>query len=354
MVHEINSEYPHKYDLLRNYIQIVMHEAMKMQPPETFYQPANASERISTLFLELLERQFPIDTPSQILKLKTANEFAVQLNIHTNTLNRALKESTGKTTTEWIAERMLKEAKALLQFSNWDVAQIAYSLGFEHSSNFIIFFKKQADSTPLQFRKEIGVANTQKESNYVTDDFWVVKGLVKAYHRDIDGKEHIMQFAMEDWWVTDYQAYFNQTKATLNVDCLEDTAVLCGHGTMWDFADNAELEKITADVYENGGVVGAVCHGPAGLVNVKLNNGKYLVDGKKINAFTNEEETAVKLETLFRFLLERKLIERGAKFEKSEPWQPHVTIDQRVITGQNPQSAKGVGEAILAELKKLK
>lgn len=66
-----------------------------------------------------------------------------------------------------------------------------------------------------------------QENNYVTDDFWVVKGLVKAYHRDIDGKEHIMQFAMEDWWVTDYQAYFNQTKATLNVDCLEDTEVLC-------------------------------------------------------------------------------------------------------------------------------
>ena len=155
MVHEINSEYTNKYDLLRNYIQIVMHEAMKMQPPETFYQPANASERISTLFLELLERQFPIDTPSQTLKLKTANEFAVQLNIHTNTLNRALKESTGKTTTEWIAERMLKEAKALLQFSNWDVAQIAYSLGFEHSSNFIIFFKKHKEVTPLQYRKEI-------------------------------------------------------------------------------------------------------------------------------------------------------------------------------------------------------
>lgn len=127
-----------------------------------------------------------------------------------------------------------------------------------------------------------------------------------------------------------------------------------GHGTMWDFADNVELAKITADIYENDGIVGAVCHGPAGLVNVKLNNGKYLVDGKKINAFTNEEETAVKLENVVPFLLERKLIERGAKFEKSEPWQPHVTIDQRVITGQNPQSAKGVGEAILAELKKLK
>lgn len=127
-----------------------------------------------------------------------------------------------------------------------------------------------------------------------------------------------------------------------------------GHGTMWDFADNTELAKITADVYENGGVVGAVCHGPAGLVNVKLNNGKYLVEGKKINAFTNEEETAVKLDKVVPFLLESKLIERGAKFEKSGLWQPHVTVDQRVVTGQNPQSAKGVGEAILTELKKLK
>lgn len=156
MMREIRSEYANKYDLLRSYVQIIMHEAMKMQPPETFYQPVNASERITTLFLELLERQFPIDAPSQTLQLKTANEFAGQLNVHTNTLNRALKESTGKTTTEWIAERITKEAKALLQFSNWDIAEIAFSLGFEHSSNFIIFFKKQTEVTPLQFRKEIG------------------------------------------------------------------------------------------------------------------------------------------------------------------------------------------------------
>lgn len=126
-----------------------------------------------------------------------------------------------------------------------------------------------------------------------------------------------------------------------------------GHGTMWDFADNTELAKITAKIYENGGVVGAVCHGPAGLVNVKLSNGKYLVDGKKINAFTNEEETAVKLDKVVPFLLESKLIERGAKFEKSGLWQPHITVDQRVVTGQNPQSAKGVGEAVLKVLNEL-
>lgn len=125
-----------------------------------------------------------------------------------------------------------------------------------------------------------------------------------------------------------------------------------GHGAMWDLADNQELAGIASKIYGNNGIVGAVCHGPAGLVNIKDANGKYLVDGKKINAFTNEEETAVKLEKVVPFLLESKLIERGAKFEKSGLWQPHVTADQRVVTGQNPQSAKGVGEAILKELKK--
>lgn len=125
-----------------------------------------------------------------------------------------------------------------------------------------------------------------------------------------------------------------------------------GHGAMWDFADNTELSAIASKIYENGGIVAGVCHGPAGLVNIKLSNGKYLVDGKNINAFTNEEESAVKLTDVVPFLLEDKLIERGAKFEKSGLWQNYVVTDQRVITGQNPQSAKSVGEAILKVLNK--
>nr|WP_315245085.1 helix-turn-helix transcriptional regulator [uncultured Flavobacterium sp.] len=155
MLREIESDYVEKYELIRNYMQILLHEAIKMQPPTTFYEVGNASERISNLFLELLERQFPLDSPNQIIKLKNANEFAIQLNIHTNTLNRALKETTGKTTTSWIAERIIKETKALLQYSNWDIAEIAYVLGFEHSSNFHIFFKKQLGITPLQFRNKL-------------------------------------------------------------------------------------------------------------------------------------------------------------------------------------------------------
>jgi len=125
-----------------------------------------------------------------------------------------------------------------------------------------------------------------------------------------------------------------------------------GHGAMWDFADNTELASIASKIYENGGIVAGVCHGPAGLVTIKLNNGKYLVDGKKISAFTNEEEAAVQLTDVVPFLLEDQLKEKGAKFEKSGMWQNHVVTDQRVITGQNPQSAKSVGKAILKELKK--
>jgi putative intracellular protease/amidase len=123
-----------------------------------------------------------------------------------------------------------------------------------------------------------------------------------------------------------------------------------GHGTMWDFADNKILADIAAKIYDNGGVVSAVCHGPAGLVNIKLSNGKYLVDGKRINAFTNEEEYAVKLENVVPFLLESKLIERGAKFEKTGLWEEKVVSDQRVVTGQNPASAKKVGEVTLKVL----
>lgn len=125
-----------------------------------------------------------------------------------------------------------------------------------------------------------------------------------------------------------------------------------GHGAMWDLPLNEDIAKITAEVYENNGVVAAVCHGPAGLVNVKLSNGNYLVEGKKINGFTNEEESIVKLTDVVPFLLEDKLTEHGGIFEKSEPWQVHVTVDQRVVTGQNPQSAKDVGEAIKELLKK--
>jgi putative intracellular protease/amidase len=126
-----------------------------------------------------------------------------------------------------------------------------------------------------------------------------------------------------------------------------------GHGTMWDFPDNLELAEITATIYDRGGIVGAVCHGSASLVNLQLSNGDYLVAGKKVSCFTNEEEAAVGLTDVVPFLLESKLIERGAIVEKAANFQKKVVISDRLITGQNPASAAGVGEAMVKLLKKL-
>ena len=171
----------------------------------------------------------------------------------------------------------------------------------------------------------------------------------------VDGFDLKDPINKEFWETPAARRKVEHTLKPSEVDASQYAAILYagGHGTMWDFADNKELAELARRIYEANGVVSAVCHGPAGLVNIKLSNGQYLVAGKQINGFTNEEEAAVKLDKVVPFLLESKLIERGARFEKSGLWEPHVTVDQRVVTGQNPQSATGVGEATLAELRKL-
>jgi putative intracellular protease/amidase len=123
-----------------------------------------------------------------------------------------------------------------------------------------------------------------------------------------------------------------------------------GHGTMWDFPNHEQLAQIAAAIYEQGGVVGAVCHGPAGLVNIKLSDGRGLVAGKTVASFTNEEEVAVSLAGVVPFLLESTLIERGATHTKAPNFQAHVEVSDRLVTGQNPASAKGVAEQTIALL----
>lgn len=124
-----------------------------------------------------------------------------------------------------------------------------------------------------------------------------------------------------------------------------------GHGTMWDFPENVELAQLAAKIYDQGGVVGAVCHGPAGLVNIKLSDDRYLVDGKIVSGFTNEEEAAVGLTDVVPFLLEEKLAERGATVEKAPNFQAKTVVSDRLVTGQNPASAMGVAEKMVALLK---
>jgi AraC-like DNA-binding protein len=153
MFAEIKSDYVHKYDVLRNLVFELLHFAMKTQPIAQFdKQQLNASQRISTLFLELLERQFPIDENHSCINLRSASDFASQLNVHVNHLNRALKDTTEKTTSQIIAERFIQEAKILLKHSPWNVSEISYALGFTEVTHFNNFFKKHVQLSPLKFR----------------------------------------------------------------------------------------------------------------------------------------------------------------------------------------------------------
>lgn len=153
MFEELDSDYQHKHDVLRTIVFDLMHFAMKMEPSShSKSQQINASQRISMMFQDLLERQFPIDDSHKNVKLRSASDFANQLNVHVNHLNRALKEATNKTTSELIADRLLKESKILLKHSQWDISEIGYSLGFSEPTHFSNFFKKHEDIPPSKFR----------------------------------------------------------------------------------------------------------------------------------------------------------------------------------------------------------
>lgn len=152
MKREIASDYEYKYDLLRNYVLEIIHYGQKLQPTTALHSNQNASARITSLFIELLERQFPIESPSQKLELRSAKEYAERLAIHVNHLNKVLKDNTGKTTTEMISSRIVLEAKILLKQTDWNISDIAYSLGFDEVAHFSNFFKKQTCVAPLTFR----------------------------------------------------------------------------------------------------------------------------------------------------------------------------------------------------------
>ncbi len=155
MFNEIESDYKYKYDVLRTLILDILHQAMKMQPAMSVRNhDSNASQRIAILFLELLERQFPIEDLQQRFQLRSASDYADQLAIHVNHLNKSLKEITGKSTSDIIAERVIQEAKMLLKNSHWNISEIAYSLGFNEVTHFINFFKKKLSLTPLKFRND--------------------------------------------------------------------------------------------------------------------------------------------------------------------------------------------------------
>ncbi len=150
------------------------------------------------------------------------------------------------------------------------------------------------------------------------------------------------------WADSGFRERVAHTQALREVDPGRYSAIFFagGHGAMWDFPVDAAVRRVTRAIYEAGGVVGAVCHGPAALVNVTLADGTPLVAGKRVAAFTDNEERAVQLDKVVPFLLASTLVERGALHQPAADWTAQVVVDGRLVTGQNPQSASGVGAAM--------
>lgn len=153
MIEVSEDVYQYKHELLRSYVSLIIHQAMKLSPTNSSEQSTNASKRITILFLEMLERQFPIESSSQPIILKSARDFAKALSVHVNHLNFSVKETTGRSTTAHITERILVEAKVLLRNTDWSISDIAFSLGFDYSTYFNNFFKKKTGYSPKSLRK---------------------------------------------------------------------------------------------------------------------------------------------------------------------------------------------------------
>ncbi|WP_428663151.1 helix-turn-helix domain-containing protein [Runella sp.] len=156
---EIATDYVYKYDLLRTYTLQLIHIGQKLQANTALHPNHNASVRMTSLFVELLERQFPLETPQQHIRLRTAIDYADHLAVHVNHLNKVLKETTGLTTTDLIAGRIVQEAKVLLIQTDWTIAEIADCLGFADVAHFAKFFKRETAFAPGAFRVQANSLN---------------------------------------------------------------------------------------------------------------------------------------------------------------------------------------------------
>jgi putative intracellular protease/amidase len=159
-----------------------------------------------------------------------------------------------------------------------------------------------------------------------------------------------------DWEWYQNKAFMNRLGATLSPNQIKASDYCCiyyagGHGVVWDFPDNPDLQKLAREIYESGGIVASVCHGAVGLLNITLSDGTLLIKGKKVTGFSNQEEKLAELDQHVPYLTEDELKARGASYEKAaEPWLPFAVEDQRVITGQNPASGSAVADRVLAAL----
>ncbi|MDM1501250.1 AraC family transcriptional regulator [Myroides marinus] len=152
IIKEVDSDYVYKYELIKHYLCELIYCGMKLQPVNDNIEISNSTHRITSVFMELLERQFPIENKNQRFEFRKPKMFAESLFIHVNYLNKCIKKYTGKTTTELISERLISEAKALLKYTDWDISEISFALGFEEQAHFTNFIKRHTNRTPSSFR----------------------------------------------------------------------------------------------------------------------------------------------------------------------------------------------------------
>ena len=170
-------------------------------------------------------------------------------------------------------------------------------------------------------------------------------GKAPIYGADIEGDDVNSKIVASD----DFQNRINNTipVSQINVEDYDAVFYPGGFGLLSDLATNEDFAKLSAKHYEDGGIIAAVCHGPAGLLPITLSNGEKLLANKSVTGFTREEEVDYGTINKVPFLLEESLARTAARYNKVQPWQEFVIEDDRVITGQNPSSAHGVAEAIV-------
>lgn len=173
-------------------------------------------------------------------------------------------------------------------------------------------------------------------------------GKVPIYGQDIEGDDVNINILAEE----DFQTRVNNTIPVSQVNINDYHAVFYpgGYGLLSDLATNEDFANLSAKHYEDGGILAAVCHGPAALLPITLSNGESLLATKSVTGFTREEEIDYGTINDIPFLLEEALTRKAARFNKIQPWGSFVIEDDRIITGQNPASAQAVGRAIVQQL----
>lgn len=172
---------------------------------------------------------------------------------------------------------------------------------------------------------------------------------IQGGNAPLDGLEDMKDPVIARYWAdAEFRHAIANTLCLSDVDPSRYSAIFFagGHGTMWDFPDSLSVQKAIREIDAAGGIVSAVCHGPAALVNARRADGSLLVAGRRMAAFTNGEEEEVQSTRVVPFLLATTLNERGAHHQNTPNWSNNVVVDGRLITGQNPQSAASLGEAL--------